>query len=391
MRPHRSRPPTGYRGPVRVALLNWRDTAHPEGGGSEVYLEHMAEYLVDAGHHVTLVTAQPGGMPDEEWRQGVRVIRRGSKLGVYREARKLLRSGELGELDVVVDTQNAIPFLSPWATSAPVVVLVHHVHREQWPVIYDPVRARVGWWIESRLAPRVYRESAYIAVSEATAAELVDLGVDAHRISVVRNGITRSEAPPTLRESQPRILVLGRLVPHKRVEHVLRAAATLRRTHPGLTVAVVGEGWWHDDLRATARQLRVDDIVEFTGRVAEAEKVRQIDRAWVLALPSLKEGWGLVVLEAADRGVPAVAYTEAGGVRESIARDESGLLVDGGPLEFTTALDRILSDAQLRGQLGERARARSADFAWCESGRAFEEILVRATQSSRRPRTARRQ
>ncbi|MEK9663704.1 MAG: glycosyltransferase, partial [Candidatus Nanopelagicales bacterium] len=80
---------------MRVALLNWRDTTHPEGGGSEVYLEHMADHLVQSGHDVTLVTAQPGGLPGEETRGGVRVVRRGSKLGVYREARRLLRSGLL--------------------------------------------------------------------------------------------------------------------------------------------------------------------------------------------------------------------------------------------------------------------------------------------------------
>ena len=375
---------------MHVALLNWRDTTHPEGGGSEVYLEHMARALVRTGHDVTLVTAQPGGMPDEEVRDGIRVIRRGSKLGVYREARRLLRSGALGPLDVVVDTQNAIPFLSPWATDVPVVVLVHHVHREQWPVIYDPVRARVGWWIESRLAPRVYRSSQYIAVSESTRSELIDLGVSPERISVVRNGISHSDEPVTAKDEHPRVLVLGRLVPHKRVEHVLEAAAALRPRYPGISVAVVGEGWWHDDLRATARRLRVDDIVEFTGRVDEQEKVRQIDRSWLLALPSLKEGWGLVVLEAADRGVPAVAYAEAGGVRESIAANETGLIVNDGPAGFTSAIDRLLGDDEFRARLGQQAQQRSAEFTWGESGRAFEEILRRATPSTRRRRTARR-
>jgi glycosyltransferase involved in cell wall biosynthesis len=375
---------------VRVALLNWRDTTHPEGGGSEVYLEHMAVHLVQSGHDVTLVTAQPGGLPAQETRDGVRVLRGGSKLGVYREARRLLRSGTLGDLDVVVDTQNAIPFLSPWATDAPVVVLVHHVHREQWPVIYDPLRARVGWWIESRLAPRVYRHSSYIAVSEATLGDLEGLGVDAARIHVVRNGITSSPQQPTPRDRHPRILVLGRLVPHKRVEHVLSSAAELRSRYPGLTVAVVGDGWWHDDLRAVARRLRVDDIVEFTGRGGENEKIRQIDRSWVLALPSLKEGWGLVVMEAADRGVPAIAYAEAGGVRESIVADETGLLVHGDADAFTRELDRLIRDDELRTRLGQQAQKRAAEFTWDESGRAFEQILLAATASSRRPRRGRR-
>ena len=384
-------PSRGYRNPVRIALLNWRDTSHPEGGGSEVYLERMAQYLSAAGHAVTMVSAQPGGLPADDIVGGLRVVRRGSKLGVYREARRLLRSGELGPLDVVVDTQNAIPFLSPWATKTPVVVLVHHVHREQWPVIYDPVRARVGWWIESRLAPHVYRSCLYVAVSESTRRELIDLGVDARRISIVRNGIDPAPDQPLLsRDPQPRLLVLGRLVPHKRVEHVLQAASTLRHTHPGLSVAVVGEGWWHDDLRAVARRLRVDDIVEFTGHVDEERKFRELDRAWVLALPSLKEGWGIVVLEAAARGVPSVAYAEAGGVNESIVDGSTGLIVKGGVDDFTAALGNLLEDGERRRSMGREARQRTARFAWSESGREFEQILLRATGSTRRQRRAHR-
>jgi len=372
---------------VRIALLNWRDTAHPEGGGSEVYLERMAIHLVSQGHEVTMVSAQPGDLPEDETQGGLRHVRRGSKLGVYRAARRLLRSGELGDLDIVVDTQNAIPFLSPWATQTPVVVLVHHVHREQWPVIYDPVRARIGWWVESTVAPRVYRSCPYIAVSQSTKSELVELGVEESRIEIVRNGIDPAVPTGVSRDPHPRLLVLGRLVPHKRVEHVLEAAAVLRTKYPGLTVGVAGEGWWHEDLRATSRRLRVDDIVEFTGRVDEDGKAREIDRAWVMALPSLKEGWGIVVMEAAARGVPTVAYAEAGGVRESIVDEVTGFVVEGGIAAFTAAIDRLLSDGELRQAMGSAARTRAAEFTWSESGRAFESVLVQAIQSRRTRRT----
>ncbi len=61
---------------------------------------------------------------------------------------------------------------------SPVVNLVHHVHREQWPVVFGPRTARFGWWLESQLAPRVYGRTSYVAVSDSTMRELVDLGVD---------------------------------------------------------------------------------------------------------------------------------------------------------------------------------------------------------------------
>lgn len=379
---------------MRIAFLNWRDTSNPEGGGSEVYIEQIARRLAGHGHQVTLVCAQHRGAAPVEWRDGVRIVRRGSKLSVYSEARKLLRQGSLGPIDVVVDTQNGIPFLAPWATTAPVVVLVHHIHREQWPVVYDPLRARIGWWVESRVAPFVYRDCRYVAVSTATRDELQKLGVAGERISVIRNGATAVDFDGDTaagRDPQPRILVLGRLVPHKRVEHVLRAAARLRSTYPGLSVAVVGDGWWAEALREQARQLAVDDIVEFTGHVSEERKASELARAWVLALPSLKEGWGLVVLEAGSHGVPAVAYREAGGVSESIVEGATGLLVDGSEEDYTSALERVLADAALRTALGRQAQEYAAQFSWDASAEEFEKVLTEAVSySTRTRRTGRR-
>jgi len=381
-----------YGVPVRIAWLNWRDTANPEGGGSEVYLERIATLLAERGHEVTVVCAAHDRAPGDELRAGVRFVRRGSKLGVYGQARRLLRSGDLGPIDVVVDTQNGIPFFAPWATRAPVLVLVHHVHREQWPVVYDPVRSRAGWFLESRIAPWAYRRQRYVAVSDRTREELVELGVDRRRISVVHNGTDTLGPESTFedlmrqRAPRPTIAVLGRLVPHKRVEHVLKAAASLRASIPDLKVEVIGDGWWADRLVDAASEFDVDDLVTFHGHVDEARKDDLLRQAWVLALPSLKEGWGLVVMEAAARGVPAVAYARAGGVAESIRSDRTGVLVDGeeedeygGINGFTEALRRVLTDTGFRENLGRSALAHAHDYDWKASTDAFEEVLRQVT------------
>ncbi len=369
---------------MHIVILNWRDTANPEGGGSEVYIEQLARRWAAFGHRVTLVCAAHTAAPPIEDRSGVRIIRVGTKLSVYSRARRLLRRGALGAIDVIVDTQNGIPFFATWASRAPTVVLVHHVHREQWPVVYDPARAKAGWFIESVVAPRAFRKSRYVAVSEATRRELVTHGVDEAAITVVHNGTDPLPDVGIKQDTQPRILVLGRLVPHKRVEHAIAASAALRQRHPGLTLAVVGDGWWSQELREAARDHGVEDIVEFTGHVDDDEKARQVARAWVLALPSLKEGWGLVVMEAASRGVPTVAYAEAGGVNESIVNEVTGILVSGDEHDFTRAIDRILSDSDLRSRLGERARQRSLDFSWDASALAFESVLRQAIAQRRR-------
>ncbi|MGA1503342.1 MAG: glycosyltransferase, partial [Candidatus Nanopelagicales bacterium] len=96
-----------------------------------------------------------------------------------------------------------------------------------------------------------------------------------------------------------------------------------------------------------------------------------------------KEGWGLVVMEAASRGVPAVAYAEAGGVNESIVHGETGILVNGDERDFVEAIDHIISDGDLRVRLGERARRRSLDFSWDASALAFESVLRQAIAQRR--------
>ena len=81
-----------------------------------------------------------------------------------------------------------MPFLARLFTRARVVVLVHHVHREQWAVV-GPLLARVGWFMESRVAVRVNRGGRYVAVCEVTRSELVELGVDATEIAIAYNGL----------------------------------------------------------------------------------------------------------------------------------------------------------------------------------------------------------
>lgn len=370
--------PTGG-GAATILFLNWRDCRNPEAGGSEIYVETVARALAAGGNDVTIHAAMYPGGAAEEHVDGVRVVRGGSKLSVYPTALHRLRRGDLGCPDVIVDVQNGIPFSSPLAGVAPTVVLVHHVHREQWPVVFGPVRSRIGWWVESKLAPRVYRRAPYVAVSEATRRELVGLGVEADRITVIHNGIQPRALVPGARSPAPRILVLGRLVPHKQVEHVLRSAARIRDHIQDLSVAVIGDGWWRDDVVEEAQRLGVEDIVEFLGFVDEETKQHELQRAWVLALPSLKEGWGLAISEAAAHGVPGVAYRSAGGVTESIRDGASGLLVEGGEEEFTAALDLLLADSPLRARLSAGALEQAGRFSWESTASAFAAVLSRTS------------
>ena len=362
--------------PLRIAVLSWRDLHHPEAGGAEVYVHEVARRWVAAGHEVTVVTARTPGQAAREVVDEVAHRRRGGRLTVYPRALGfLVRSGR--RFDVVVDVVNGLPFGSPLVRRHGVVALVHHVHREQWRIIYPDWRGRVGWFVESWVTPRLYRSVPFVAVSAATRADLARIGVRPEHVTVVRNGLSAHPVDDTPLSPTPRIVVLTRLVPHKQVEHVLEAAARLRSAHPDLAVDVVGDGWWRHRLVAEAARLTVTDLVHFHGHVDEATRDRLLARAWVMALPSVKEGWGIAVTEAAAQGTPTVGYRSSGGLEESVVDGVTGWLVDDvdGLVE---SLDAVLSGRVELAAVSAAARERAAALDWATTTAEFLQVAAGA-------------
>lgn len=365
-----------------VLLLCWRDTGHPQGGGSETYLQRIGALLAESGIAVTLRTARYAGAPRREVVDGVEISRGGGRHTVYIRAglamvAARLRLGPLRRVhpDVVIDSQNGLPFLARLAFGRRVVVLVHHCHRDQWPVA-GPVLGRFGWFVESRLSPRLHRSNQYVTVSLPSARDLTCLGVDATRVAVVRNGL--DEAPPATllgeRSTSPRVVVLSRLVPHKQIEDALEAIAVVRTRIPDVHLDVLGGGWWQDRLVQRTAQLGISDAVTFHGHVDDATKHAVLQRSWVHVLPSRKEGWGLAVIEAAQHGVPTLGYRSSGGLTDSVIDGVTGVLVDGRD-ELSDSLERLLTDRVLREELGAKAAARSREFSWAQSAAAMHSVL----------------
>jgi len=277
--------------------------------------------------------------------------------------------------DVVVDTQNGLPFMARLAFGRRVAVLVHHCHREQWPVA-GPVLGRIGWFVESRLSPRVHRHNQYVTVSLPSARDLTDLGVNPNHIAVVRNGLDEAPARTLVaqRAATPRIAVLSRLVPHKQIEDALDAIAELRPRIPDVHLDILGGGWWKQRLVDHAALLGISDAVTFHGHVDDVAKHHVLQHCWVHLLPSRKEGWGLAVTEAAQHGVPTIGYRSSGGLTDSIVDGVTGLLVDD-HAGLVDELEGLLTDHVLREQLGAKAAVRSGEFSWPQSADAMRAVL----------------
>ncbi|MDO5076742.1 glycosyltransferase family 4 protein [Corynebacterium sp.] len=343
---------------MKIVLMCWRDTTHPQGGGSERYLERVGSYLAQQGHQVVYCTAGRGS----ERRDGMLFIRRGGKFTVYPRAWLAMLLGRFGfgELqgtDVVIDTQNGIPFFARVFSGAPTVLLTHHCHKEQWPVA-GKILSKVGWFLESQVSPRVYRGCRYITVSEASRRELESLGV--RDITVIRNGVDPVPAFTPLPHEGIHVVTLSRLVPHKQIEHAMDVVAAL----PDVVLDVIGSGWWASKLHTYARELGVADRVVFHGQVTEEHKHALLDRAKVHLMPSRKEGWGLAVTEAALHGVPTVGYFSSGGLQDSV---QLGGLANN-KAELIRLTERFL-------YAPPSPPIDASDFSWSATGQAVAEVL----------------
>jgi glycosyltransferase involved in cell wall biosynthesis len=357
---------------MRVAFLSWRDTGHPDGGGSEEYIEHVAARLAARGHDVTIRCAAYDGAAAEEMRDGVRLVRRGRRLTVYPRGLLWATLGAGRRADVLVEVVNGIPFGAGLVRRRRTVPLVHHLHREQWQMIYPGWRGRVGWLIE-RSTIRAYRALPFLTVSQATAADLVALGVAGDAVHVVPNGAERRPVQEVER-SPVTLCTLSRLVPHKRLEHAVDVVRALATRYPGLRLRIIGAGWWEPELRRYVDRTGAGHLVDLVGHVDADERDRELASAAAMLLPSVREGWGLAVIEAALQGTPTVAYRSAGGVSESVRHDLTGLLVST-PTDLETAADRLLADDALRTRLSAACRDWALSFDWDDAATSIETLL----------------
>jgi glycosyltransferase involved in cell wall biosynthesis len=316
---------------VRVLILNWKDLEHPAAGGAEVFTENVARELVSRGHEVTLFVARVAGRPELEIKSGVQVIRRGSKLTVYREARRFWQHEANGWADVVVDEVNTRPFLTPrYIDSTPVVALIHQVAREVWASETPfPVSILGRYFFEPRWL-RAYRHVRVLTDSPSSAQSLREYGL--RDIQPVPLGADPVEVSPLVeKEAEPTIVFLGRLASTKRPHHAISALQHLRAEMPNARLWVLGDG----PMRARLEREQ-HSSVEFFGRVSAQEREDRLARAHVLVATSEREGWGLNVSEAASCGTPTIGYRVSGLVDSVPA--SGGELVDPNPKALGDAL-----------------------------------------------------
>jgi glycosyltransferase involved in cell wall biosynthesis len=184
------------------------------------------------------------------------------------------------------------------------------------------------------------------------------------------------------------VAILGRVVPHKRVDLVVRAFALLRERRAGVTLDVVGTGPALPAVTAAVEELGLGDRVRLHGFLPEEEKARVLDSVRVHVCASDAEGWGQVVLEAATHGVPTLGR-DVPGVRDSVRDGRTGWLVPEPPGrladELVHALAAGLEDALEhlssppgRARIAEDCREWASGFGWDRMRTEAVEVVTTA-------------
>lgn len=361
----------------RIVLLNWRDASHPLAGGAELYCESVAREMAVMGHDVLLLTSRSPGAARRDVRDGYAVVRGGGTYGVYAHALAWLLLHRRS-IDAVVDSQNGIPFFSPLvlSSSTPAVLLVHHVHQDQFSSYFGPAMARFGRWLEGPMSRVVYGRRAVAAVSPSTRTQIrrqLDLR---GAISVIPCGMDQAvDTGRGERSAVPRIVVVGRLVPHKQYELLVSAMPAVRRLVPGAELHLVGDGPSREGLEGLAAAPGMATVVH--GRLDDSSRDALLRSAWITASASSGEGWGLSVLEANAVGVPAVAY-RVSGLQDSVRHGRTGWLVEPGS-DLAPALTAALQEvagAESSARYDAACRAWASHFSWPRTARLLDRALA---------------
>jgi glycosyltransferase involved in cell wall biosynthesis len=363
----------------------------PRMGGLETYVRELVPAFLEARPGLELrLYVNPDGralLAGEPWSGEVAFVSH-PLLGTpgTRALTEMTLLGALASRDRI-DVLHNVALTAPLQTRPANVVLLADVTWLRQPETVG--RARSLLW-RMLVLPAARRADRLITLSEASRREIVtDVRVPVERIDVVPlgHGATPRAEPVPERElrhqlelgSGPIVLSVSALTPHKNVGALIDAIALLRETHPGAMLVVPGNPSAHgEDLTRRATTLGVESNVRFPGWVsaAELEGLYRAARCFVFA--SVREGFGLPLLEAMARGLP-VACARASALPE-IAGDAVLYFDPYRPAEIAAALRRLLDDPSLARELAAKGEERQRHFTWRrtaeETLRSFERAVL---------------
>jgi glycosyltransferase involved in cell wall biosynthesis len=372
--------------PSRILWIAWKDYTHPQAGGAEVVLRELMRRQVADGHRVSLLTVRHPGSKEREMLDGIDVIRIGTNRYLHPFQAlwyylKQLRT----RYDVVIETVNTAPYFSIlFKGPTKRIALAHQLAREIWFYEAKPPLSHFGHYILEPFALRLlsWARVPLITISESTKRDIARYGWKPERTHIISEGIEIDPVPDirTIKKyHHPTVLSLGSLRSMKRTLDQIEAFELAKVRMPNLRMKIAGSAsdmYGQRVLERIATSQYKDDIT-YVGRVSLEEKINLMQHCHIIVVTSVKEGWGLIVTEAASQGTPAVVY-DVDGLRDSVQNGQTGVVTSSTPAALATGMVELLSDTERYQTMQHAAWEFSKDVTFETGYKQFNQILEAA-------------
>ncbi len=400
---------------VKILMVSWEYPPVVIGGLGR-HVHHLSTALAAAGHEVVVLSRRPAGTDPsthpstDEVREGVRVVAAAqdphefsfsSDMMAWTLAmgHSMIRAGmSLKNPRGNRPWRPDVLHTHDWLVAHPAIALAEFYDVPMVSTIHATEAGRHSGWVSGAISRQVHaveswlvRESdSLITCSASMADEITELfGPGLAGITVIRNGIDAARWPFAARRPRTgpaELLYLGRLEYEKGVHDLIAALPRIRRTHPGTTLTVAGEGTQQEWLIEQARKHKVLKAVRFVGHLDHAGLLAVLHRADAAVLPSHYEPFGLVALEAAAAGTPLVT-SNIGGLGEAVINGQTG--VSCAPRDvagLASAVRRVLDDPDAAQRRARAARERlTSDFDWRTVASETAQVYLAAKRGEREP------
>ncbi|HUE33421.1 MAG TPA: glycosyltransferase family 4 protein [Mycobacterium sp.] len=400
---------------MKVLMVSWEYPPVVIGGLGR-HVHHLATALAAAGHDVIVLSRRPSGTDpsthpsSDELSEGVRVIAAAQDPHEFSFGKDMMawtmamghamtRAGlRLKKYGTDRSWRPDVVHAHDWLVAHPAIALAEFYDVPMVSTIHATEAGRHSGWVSGAISRQVHaveswlvRESdSLITCSASMSDEITELfGPGLAEITVIRNGIDAARWPFAARRPRSgpaELLYVGRLEYEKGVHDVIAALPRIRRTHPGTTLTVAGEGTQQDWLVDQARKHRVLKATRFVGHCGHDELLALLHRADAAVLPSHYEPFGLAALEAAAAGTPLVT-SNIDGLGEAVINGRTGVSCPPRDVAgLAAAVRTVLDDPNAAQQRARAARERlTSDFGWQTVARETAQVYLAAKRRERQP------
>ncbi len=359
---------------MNILVFSWRDPKHPLAGGAEqVMHEHMKGW-VKVGHRVTLFSSHINNLPVEEVIDNIHIVRQGNQyLGVQFKGFIYYQKNK-NKFDFVVDQFHGFPFFTPLYIQKPKLAVIQETAREVWflnPLPF-PINYLIGLcgYLFEPLIFYIYKSTPFMTGSESAKNDVIKYGIPAENITVIPHGVIVKEPHPfPAKEKKFTIVYLGILSKDKGIEDAINCFSILDKQGE-FQFWVIGRPEtvnYYSKVKKLTNQLTLNQKVKFWGYVTQEKKFELLSRAHLLINPSVREGWGLVNIEANVLGVPIIAYRSQGLV-DSVKEGINGLFCrENTPFFIAQHILDLTKNQQFLQKLQLSAKKWSMQYTWKKS------------------------